>query len=135
MTRVQGIGGLFFKAKDPQALQAWYSEHLDISPLTTSPWGADDPASLFVWRDKDDPDRVCYAVFTPFPADTDYFGPGPQQFMFNFRVDDLDGMLAQLKEEGIELQGEIQSFPFGRFAHILDPEGNRVELWEPAKGF
>jgi predicted enzyme related to lactoylglutathione lyase len=135
MKRVQGIGGIFFKAQDPKQLQDWYGRHLGITPLSHSPWGEDDDASLFEWRDKDDPDRKCYTVFAPFPEDTDYFDPSPSPFMVNFRVDDLDGLLAELAKEGIEIQGEIRSYNFGRFARINDLEGNPVELWEPAEGF
>jgi predicted enzyme related to lactoylglutathione lyase len=135
MKRVQGIGGLFFKAQDPQALQSWYDAHLGISPLPHSPWGASDLASLFEWRDKDDSGRICYSVFGVFPADTDYFEPGTQPFMFNFRVDDLDGLLAQLLDAGVHPVGEVLTLSFGRFARIVDPEGNPIELWEPAEGF
>ena len=135
MKRVQGIGGIFFKALDPATLQQWYSDHLGISPLTHSPWGADDPASLLEWRDKDDPDRKCYTVFSPFSADTEDFGPNDSPFMFNFRVDDLDGVLAHLKQQGVEIHGDIREYPYGRFARISDPEGNPIELWEPAEGF
>ena len=133
--RVTGIGGIFFKAKDPDSLTAWYDKHLNVSPLPHSPWGADDTAPLFEWRDKDDPQRKCYSVFGIFPADTDYFAPGQGPFMFNFRVEDLDAVLAELAKEGIQVQGSIQTLPFGRFARISDPEGNQIELWQPAEGF
>ena len=135
MKRVQGIGGIFFKAQEPQKLQDWYDKHLGVSPLPHSPWGEDDTAPLFEWRDKDDPNRKCYTVFGLFPADTDYFEPGASPYMFNFRVDDLDALLEALNQEGVKLQGEIKSYPFGRFARIADPEGNQIELWEPAEGF
>ena len=135
MKRVQGVGGIFFKSKDPKALQDWYDAHLGIGPLPHSPWGADDTASLFEWRDHDNPERVCYSVFGLFPDDTSYFEPSPAPFMFNFRVDDLDAVLAALAEEGVPQQGEIRAYPYGRFARIADPEGNQIELWEPAKGF
>ncbi len=135
MKRVQGIGGIFFKAQDPQKLQEWYATHLGIGPLPHSPWGEDDPASLFEWRDKNDSERTCFSVFGLFPDSTDYFEPSTQPFMFNFRVDNLDEVLAQLEKEGITQQGEIRTYPFGRFARIADPEGNAIELWEPAAGF
>ena len=135
MKRVTGIGGLFFKAKDPKALQDWYGEHLGIGPLPHGPWGADDEASLFEWRDKDDPARLAYSVFAAFPHDTDYFGPGNAGFMFNFRVDDLDGLLAELRKAGVEVLDKVETYPFGRFGWIVDPEGNRIELWEPAEGY
>jgi len=135
MARVTGIGGLFFRAKDPKAAQDWYAEHLGIGPLPHSPWGSGDDASLFEWRDKDNPDQRCYSVFAPFPHDTDYFGPGSSPYMFNFRVDDLDALLTELREAGVEVLDKVESYPFGRFGWIVDPEGNRVELWEPAEGF
>lgn len=135
MKRVQGIGGIFFKAHDPDKLQAWYDKHLGIGPLAYSPWGENDPASLIEWRDKEDPSRICFTVFGLFPSDTDYFQPGTQPYMLNFRVDDLDELLVLLEQEGIQVQGEIVTLPFGRFARIIDPEGNPIELWEPAQGF
>ena len=130
--RVTGVGGIFFKAKDAKALTDWYDKHLHISPLPHSPWGEDDDAPLFEWRDKDDPERKCYTVFAAFPEATNEF---ESDFMFNFRVDDLDSVLAQLAEEGIHIEGEIREYPYGRFAYIRDPEGNRIDLWQPAKGF
>ena len=135
MKRVQGIGGIFFKAHNPEKLQDWYDKHLGIGRLPHSPWGEDDPASLFEWRDKDDSSRTCFTVFGLFPMDTDYFEPSPQPFMFNFRVDNLDDVLEQLGKEGITPKGGIRTMPFGRFAHIIDPEGNLIELWEPAQSF
>ena len=119
MEKVQGIGGVFFRAKDPGALAAWYHENLGVSPVPT---------------DMETPPWVTEAgvtVFAPFPADTDYF-PESQQAMINFRVGDLDAMLAQLRDAGTEPFNEQTMEGIGRFAHIRDPEGNAVELWEPA---
>ena len=130
--RVTGIGGIFFKAKDAKGLSTWYDKHLNISPLPHSPWGADDEAPLFEWRDKDDPDKKCYTVFSTFPDDVEEF---ESEFMFNFRVDDLAAVLAELAEEGIKQEGEIRDYSYGRFAYIRDPEGNKIELWQPAEGF
>jgi predicted enzyme related to lactoylglutathione lyase len=135
MKRVQGIGGIFFKAKDPTRLNEWYAKHLGISPLAHSPWGEEDTAPLFEWRDTDDAERKCYTVFGVFPDDTNYFDPGKAPFMFNFRVDDLDAVLDALREEGVQIIGEIKAYDYGRFARIIDLEGNPVELWEPAEGF
>lgn len=135
MKRVQGIGGIFLRAKQPEMLQAWYDTHLGIGPKADSPWGADDPASLIEWRDSEQPERKCYTVFGIFPEDTDYFGPDQPAYMLNLRVDNLDAVLAQLAEEGIMPISEITQMPFGRFVRILDPEGNPLELWEPAAGF
>jgi len=133
--RVTGLGGIFFKAKDPKALSDWYDKHLNVSPLPDSPWGEDDDAPLFEWRDKDDPSQKRYTVFGVFPDDTDYFEPGNGAFMFNFLVDDLDTVLADLEKEGIKKIGKIHDLPFGRFTRISDPEGNMIELFEPKKDF
>lgn len=119
MEKVKGIGGVFFRAKDPAALSAWYSEVLGVAPapsdMETPPWMAEGGVT----------------VFAPFAADTDYF-PDAQQVMVNFRVDDLDAMLAQLAKAGVEPFNQSTMDGVGRFAHIRDPEGNAIELWEPA---
>lgn len=133
--RVTGIGGIFFKAKNSEKLLAWYDKHLHISPLDHSPWGADDESPLFEWRDKDDPERKKYTVFAILSEEKDEINMGDLPFMFNYRVDDLDAVLAELAEEGIPQEGETLSYHFGRFARIRDLEGNLVELWEPAQGF
>ena len=135
MKRVTGIGGLFFRGKDPKALTEWYAKHLGITALGHSPWGPDDDAPLFEWRDKDDPEKLGYSVFSVFGEDATEFGPDAPSFVFNFRVDDLEGLLEQLRKEGVEIATEIMDYPYGRFAHIVDMEGNRIELWEPAEGF
>ena len=100
-----------------------------------SPWGKDDNTPLFEWRDLENPDSKAYTVFGIFPEDTDYFSPSNVSYMFNFRVHDLDRVLADLAKEGIQPHDNIIERPFGRFARISDPEGNQIELWEPAKGF
>lgn len=120
MERVNGIGGVFFRARDPQALSRWYAEHLGVDPVPTSyeemPWHQQAGAT----------------VFAPFPADTDYFGKPQQAFMINFRVADLDAMVAQLRAAGIEVSLDPDALPNGRFARLYDPEGNPIELWQPA---
>lgn len=123
MKRVTGIGGLFFKCKDPDKVKEWYKNHLG---LAVDDWGAS-----FGWRDKDNPDQVCYTAWSPFPGDTEYFNPSKKEFMFNYRVDDLEKLLAVLKDEGVEIVGEIEEYEYGKFGWILDPEGNKIELWEP----
>ena len=119
MERVKGIGGIFFRAKDPAALAAWYETHLGVSKaptdMETPPWIGEGGVT----------------VFSPFAADTEYF-PADQQVMVNFRVADMDAMLGQLRAAGIEVFNESEMEGIGRFAHIKDPEGNAVELWEPA---
>lgn len=114
MAKAVGIGGVFFRARDPRALEAWYETHLGVSNLWTQEAGM--------------------TVFAPFAAETDYFGRTEQQFMVNFRVDDLDGLIGQLQGAGIavEMRAEWDSPEVGRFARIHDPEGNPIELWQPA---
>ncbi|MDP1838407.1 MAG: VOC family protein [Reyranella sp.] len=119
MAKVTGIGGVFFRARDPQVLAAWYERHLGIDDIAKS-----------VWRQE-----AGSTVFAAFARDTDYFGRSEQQWMINFRVDDLDGMMAKLKAAGIEVETRAEwDSEVGRFCRIHDPEGNPVELWEPAKG-
>ena len=122
--RVTGIGGLFFKSEDPAALVSWYRTHLGID---ASDWGG----FAFQWQEKGRPDEIGYTIWTPFPATTEYFSPSEQSFMVNFRVADLSGLIAALREEGVEIVGELQQHPNGAFAWILDPEGRKIELWEP----
>ena len=124
MKRVTGIGGIFFKTQDPTALKAWYERHLGLNL---------DPSygTSFEWRQAQDPERKGFTAWSPFPADTDYFAPSQRDFMVNYRVADLDGLLEVLREEGVEVVDEVQTFDYGKFAHILDLEGNKVELWEP----
>jgi predicted enzyme related to lactoylglutathione lyase len=123
--RVTGVGGLFFKAEDPRALGAWYAEHLGIAPSPQGP-------VVFQWRDMEAPGRVAYTVWGPFKATTTYFDPSDKPFMFNYRVNDLRGLLATLKVAGVTIVGEVQEAEYGAFGWIMDPEGNKIELWEPA---
>ncbi len=123
MARVTGIGGIFLKARDPKALSAWYAQHLGIQ---LSEWGG----AQFMWSDEVPPTTGSTA-WNIFPADTKYFGPGNQSAMINYRVDDLDALLAQLTAAGVEIDPKRENADYGRFAWITDPEGNRVELWQP----
>lgn len=118
MEKVLGIGGLFFRSPDPERLARWYAEHLGVDPVPQD-YGA--PS----WRQKEGT-----TVFAPFPADTGYFGDPAQQWMINFRVRDLDAMIAQLERAGIEVTRDPEAYPNGRFARLRDPDGNPVELWE-----
>ena len=129
MERVTGIGGVFFRAPDPQRTQRWYVEHLGLP----NPMGGD-PTVVFTWREREDADRVGSTVWSPFPAETDYFGPRGKSWMLNFRVRDLDAMLAQLRAAGVEVDERIEELPEGRFGWFVDPDGNRVELWQPPEG-
>lgn len=119
MEKVTGIGGVFFRAKDPTALALWYRDHLGVDLVPTDASGAPWVAEAGV------------TVFSPFQADTDHF-PEDKMFMLNFRVRDLVAMLAQLRAAGIEVTQELEMAGIGRFARIHDPEGNPVELWQPA---
>ena len=123
MARVTGIGGVFLKAKDPKALSAWYGEHLGIS---ISDYGG---ANL-LWSDEI-PSGTGMTVWSLFPENTSYFGSGPQTAMINYRVDDLNGLLEQLTSAGVTIDPKRDDSEYGRFAWIIDSEGNRVELWQP----
>ena len=116
--RVAGIGGVFFRARDPDALRAWYAEHLGIE--------MEDFGTVFT------ADAGDQTVWAPFPADTEYFGDGGQQLMVNFRVANLDAMLAQLRAAGVSVDDDVHEMEFGRFGWATDLEGNRIELWQPA---
>jgi catechol 2,3-dioxygenase-like lactoylglutathione lyase family enzyme len=117
--RVTGIGGVFFRSADPASLAVWYAQHLGIDS------GLD--GGDVVWQQEAGP-----TVWAPFPQDSDYFGRPEQQVMVNFRVRDLDAMLTQLREADVIIDGDvIEAAGIGRFAHVLDPAGNRIELWQP----
>jgi predicted enzyme related to lactoylglutathione lyase len=120
MEPVIGIGGVFFKARDPAALADWYRQNLGIPVALNHTYGA------FTSRSPGE-----QAVWSTFPADTDYFGPGPQTFMINYRVQNLDAILAQLRSAGALVHDRTESHESGRFGWATDPEGNRFELWEP----
>lgn len=124
MTRVIGLGGVFFKTPDPGATGKWYQEHLGID---VESWGG----ACLKWKDAETgKDHV--TVWSPFAADTTYFGDGTQEHMLNFIVEDLDAVLAALREEGVTVEKDAEDSAEGRFAWILDPDGRRVELWQPA---
>ena len=119
--KVTGIGGVFFKSKDPKALVAWYNKHLGLK--------TDDYGSTFWWKDNNGND--CATQWSPFQDDTTYFAPSEKQFMQNFRVDNLVSLLETLRQEGVTIIDEIASYDYGKFGWILDLEGNKIELWEP----
>jgi predicted enzyme related to lactoylglutathione lyase len=120
MAKALGVGGIFFKSKDPSALMAWYRKALQF------PGDGD----YVPFRPGDIPAGGC-TVFSPFKADSDYFAPSSASYMFNLMVDELDGAMAQVQAAGGTLVGEIQSYDNGRFGWFVDPDGNKVELWEP----
>jgi len=125
MKRVTGLGGLFFKANDPKAMYEWYEKHLGVQ----SERGGS--GAMFHWRDAADPDKTGVTVWAIFPRDTQYFAPSSAPFMMNFRVENLDALLQVLKEEGVAIDPKVEEYDYGKFAWITDPEGNRVEMWEP----
>ena len=118
--RELGIGGLFFRSRDPKQLAQWYQLHLGVDPVPTD-------YNHQPWQQAAGPTAFC-----PFPADTDYFGSPQQAWMLNFRVRSLDAMVAQLRKSNIEVKVDPEKYPNGRFARLHDPEGNPIELWEPA---
>jgi predicted enzyme related to lactoylglutathione lyase len=120
MERVTGIGGIFFKANDPERLKAWYRDHLGV-PL--------DDHGYVSFSTKDDPGPS--TIWSAFAKDTTYFEPSKASFMVNFRVKNLGAMLAQLRAAGVEVDEKVMDEPYGKFGWAMDPEGNRIELWEP----
>jgi predicted enzyme related to lactoylglutathione lyase len=123
MKRVTGIGGNFFKCKDPKKVREWYSTHLG---LNTNQYG-----TVFEWRQGADTTKKGFTQWSPFSETTKYFAPSTKDFMINYRVDNLDALVEQLKKEGVVLTDTIETVDYGKFVHILDVEGNKVELWEP----
>ena len=121
--KVTGIGGIFFKCKDPDQMKDWYNENLG---LATNEYG-----SLFEFRSTDEPNKKGYLQWSPFTDKTDYFKPSKKEFMINYRVENLVELLEELRNSGVEVVGEIEEYKYGKFAWIVDPEGNKLELWEP----
>lgn len=125
MKRVTGLGGVFFKTADPKKLKAWYGKHLGLP--------VDEYGASFRWMDLENKEAKVPALtaWSPFKEDTAYFQPSEKQFMFNYRVENLVELLKVLKEEGVQIVGEMEEYPYGKFGWIMDPEGNKIELWEP----
>ena len=121
MGRITGIGGIFFRSADPKALGQWYREVLGLS---VEDWGG----AILPY---DAPKHPPQAVWSPFRADTDYFKPSSREFMINFAVDDLDAMLVRIEAKGVKVLGRDDSDPHGSFAWIMDPDGTKIELWQP----
>ncbi|GAB4378296.1 MAG: VOC family protein [Salibacteraceae bacterium] len=123
MKKVTGIGGVFFKTKNPEETKKWYSKHLGIE---SGAYGGQ-----FLWRAARGNDKLRTTAWSPMEASTDYFDPGDQDFMINYRVHDLDSLLSELKNDGVMVIDGPVEYEYGRFAWILDPDGRKVELWEP----
>jgi len=124
MGRAVGIGGIFFRSEDPKASRAWYAKNLGLN--ADMQWG-----TSFEWLQAPEGTKKGFTLWNPFPRDTDYFGESGQQFMLNFRVDDLDALIEKLRADGVTIAKEIESYEYGKFAHVVDGDGHRVELWEP----
>jgi len=126
MEKVSGIGGIFFKASDPKSLREWYRDTLGV-PVD------DYGGASFEWREKDQPDTIGMTIWSTFPSTSTYFDPTRAPFMVNYRVENLDAMLAQLREAGVTVDEKVDDSEYGRFGWATDPEGNRFELWQPPK--
>lgn len=127
MAKVTGIGGVFFKSPDPKALGEWYRQHLGV-PLEE--WGG----AAFRWASAENPSGTGTTVWSPFKHDTTYFAPSAAPFMVNFRVDDLHALLAQLRSAGCDVDAKVEESEFGAFGWVIDPDGNKIELWQPPVG-
>jgi len=123
--RVTGIGGIFFKSKDPKAQREWYAQHLRME--------TNDYGSLFEFREADNPDRKGHLQWSPFSEDTKYFLPSEREFMINYRVKNMEALVEQLRAAGVTICDSIEEYEYGKFIHIMDPEGNKIELWEPSE--
>ncbi len=122
--KVTGVGGIFFKAKDPERLKEWYSKNLG---LKTNEYGA-----TFESRSVDSPEEITYLQWSPFKEETKYFEPSTKEFMINYRVENIEDLVKELKMNGVTVVDSIETYDYGKFVHILDPENNKIELWEPA---
>jgi predicted enzyme related to lactoylglutathione lyase len=125
--KVIGIGGVFFKAKKPDLLRSWYRDALGFN---LNHYG-----SSFEFRNANDPEQVNYFLWSALSSQTDYFWPSKKNFMINYRVNNLEAMLEELLESGVTVIDKISNYPYGKFVHILDPEGNAIELWEAKDDF
>jgi len=123
MKKVTGIGGIFFKCKDAGKMREWYQKHLG---LNTNQYGA-----VFEWRQGADSTKKGFTNWSPFAETTKYFEPSTKDFMINYRVENLEALVEELKKEGVTIADKIESYEYGKFVHIIDVEGNKIELWEP----
>ncbi len=125
MKKVTGIGGIFFKCKDPNKMKAWYQKHLG---LNTNDYGA-----TFEWYEGADSTKKASTQWSPFEETTKYFAPSTKDFMINYRVENLEQLVEELKKEGVTIVDKIETYDYGKFVHIMDVEGNKIELWEPTE--
>ena len=121
--KVTGIGGIFFKCKNPEQIKEWYRQNLGFK--------IDEYGSLFEFRKDENPEQKAYLQWSPFPEETDYFNPSEKEFMINYRVENIEELVQELRSNGITILDSIETYEYGKFVHILDPENNKIELWEP----
>ena len=121
--RVTGIGGIFFYSKNPKETNEWYGKNLE---LAIDEWG-----SPFEFRNANRPEEINYLRWSPFDEKTDYFKPSDKEFMINYRVNNIEGLVKKLRDNGVSIVDSIQEFEYGKFVHVMDNEGNKIELWEP----
>ncbi len=122
--KVTGIGGIFFKCKDTEKIKQWYNENLGIP--------TDEYGSMFEFRSADNPEQKGYLQWSPFSEKTKYFEPSEKDFMINYRVENIEELIDELKKNGVTIVDSLETFEYGKFIHIMDPENNKIELWEPA---
>ena len=123
MKKVTGIGGIFFKCKNPLKMKEWYSRNLGLK--------TDEYGTSFEWRQADNPQKRGFTQWSLFPESTTYIEPSAKDFMINYRVENIEAIVEELKKDGVNVLDEIESFEYGKFVHIMDVEGNKIELWEP----
>lgn len=121
--KVTGIGGIFFRSKNPKEIKEWYGKNLGLA--------INDFGSPFEYRNANRPDEINYLNWSPFEEKTDYFEPSEKEFMINYRVQNIEGLVNKLRENGVTIVDSIEAYEYGKFVHIMDPEGNKIELWEP----
>lgn len=121
--RVTGIGGIFFKSKDPEKSRKWYNENLGMA--------TDEYGTMFEFRLASDPDKKGYLQWSVFPDKTKYFDPSSKEFMINYRVENIEALVEELKSNGVTVLDTLETYDYGKFIHIMDPENNKIELWEP----
>ena len=125
--KVTGIGGIFFRSKNPQETSEWYGKNLGLA--------IDNYGSAFEFRNANNPDKINYLRWSPFEEGTEYFAPSEKEFMINYRVQNIEGLVKKLRDNGVTIVDSIEEFEYGKFVHIMDPEGNKIELWEPIDSF
>ncbi len=125
--KVTGIGGIFFRSKNPKEINEWYGKNLGLA--------VDDHGSAFEFRNANDPEEINYLRWGPFQDSTDYFEPSTKEFMVNYRVQNIEDLVNKLRENGVTIVDEITTYGYGKFVHIMDPEGTKIELWEPIDSF